>query len=436
MDIIAGECAETGLKTRWNDLDRKANVLYTSFRQNAKQEIYSEEEKVQLGKELIFEISQYQRDAAQSSFGSHPQCYADDEAHLSAIAQNINDGSKGSEEKLVNYAKAAHLIIDTEHDANGRISSVRIKERCDGFTDREYAEQSIANAVKTMLTGRAGTRSQEGFTALRMAAPKEVLNLTYQVTQSVLQSKHDAESSIRKTKLLHGVVKALWDGKRIERMPVKDDMGNEGFQWQIAMNRYAIVQKESERKMDICRKGDHIPINNERGIETGFYYAPVQMKSEECREVFTAFHEDTYGLNVKDMNPDYVDAVVYALSRTDDGGKTYFNGISGKQVLQSSALIDRLAYLYSADDLIHLLEDGKSISLFRPIGRHIGHDKSLESYAPSVIRHNIRGLEPSKLNCDIRERVVPIISSKSTINKTRTYEKNHVSSKQNRHLSL
>ena len=155
-----------------------------------------------------------------------------------------------------------------------------------------------ATAVKSFGTGVAGTFSQRGVRALRNDELKAVLELTYPVTQSILQAKHDPVDARNRYELLMGPARSLWRGQMI----AQDANGV----WNTVTD-------------DDCK--------------------PVQATKDQWVAAFSQFYGDA-GLGVA-VNSDNITKVANALS---DGNGTMLNLEDEKVIEQLASPMDRLAY--------------------------------------------------------------------------------------------
>lgn len=121
----------------------------------------------------------------------------------------IDTGAKGSLSKLKDYGTWVGMDIDD----TGRVVDVDNKTHA---TRESQKNVQYACAVKSHGTGVAGAYSQRAMSALRNVCPTAALEITKPVTQSTLQSKHDAEPALRKYNLMQGPLRAAWNGAVVE----------------------------------------------------------------------------------------------------------------------------------------------------------------------------------------------------------------------------
>lgn len=127
----------------------------------------------------------------------------------------IKTGAKGNDKKFANFMHWFGVTCDKA--AEGGFDFNSLKDTGHTLATRsEQQETAYATAVKSHGTGLGGGCSQRGMAALRNLQAKAVLEVTYPVTQSLLQVKHDAEDARHKYKMLLGPVRDLWRGSKLE----------------------------------------------------------------------------------------------------------------------------------------------------------------------------------------------------------------------------
>lgn len=370
---------------------------------------------------LLASLSRYTHLCYKASAMNNVISFGDMPEHLQTVAKYVNEGCKGKPAKLIGYMKALGVTVSTANEAgkpcivtdadkhmdvstiafadsgNGVLEWIN-PDHSTGLTAQDKQDQQQANATKSCLTGEAGAQSQHGMAALRNATPKEVLNLTYGVTQSVLQVKKSAEEAELKTQLLSDVVTALWQGKKIEKV--------DGA-WRVAVRE--APQFEYTDYKGRLRTGECVP----RGAEDIRKLQPKLVVGEKATPkewvgMFKAFYEDSAGMNLGPINGRFVRTVAKALS---DSKLTTMIGVSSddRYLMDKSSVLDRLAYektggLNTKVGFVSLLR-GHSVSEdpLNLFGGHVGHD--YHAYMPQQIKDNIVAALKGK-----PENVVPIIA--------------------------
>ncbi|MER6520098.1 hypothetical protein ABT246_24990 [Streptomyces sp. NPDC001553] len=255
-------------------------------------------EEIKLDQQVVTEeLSGLYRQAQRGEFGA-ALTFSDREAHLQSVREVcVETGAKGSESKLTDYARNLG-------DAQGT----------PGITQADQEASMFATAIKAHGTGLGGSFSQRAVRALRGEDLKAVLEVTYPVTQSILQAKHDAAEARHKYAMLQGPGRDLWRGRSIEHVGPG--------QW-----RTAFLDGE-----------------------------PVQATAEEWEKQFIEFYESKEGFGVT-VNPDYVTRVARAL----EDPKTGLIRNLEEDVSLRGTVMDRMAYGGAFADLVEAAKNRESI---------------------------------------------------------------------------
>ena len=231
-----------------------------------------------------------------------------------------------------------------------------------------------ATAVKTFGTGLAGAFSQRAVRALRNDELKAVLELTYPVTQSILQAKHDAAEARHKYEVLMGPGRDLWRGRLLER---------EGGAWKAV-------------------RSDGVP---------------VQATPQQWKAQFTEFYSAPDGFNVPGANPEYVERVAQALTNPDTG---LMRNLEEDPKL-SGAVMDRLAYGGTFRDLLAAaqtrenLYDGKMNELFAPKPTQRQREAALTwEYSGGAIESKEPALEAAQVKRDVLAADAPAARARTS----------------------
>ncbi|MEU0030664.1 hypothetical protein [Streptomyces sp. NPDC006335] len=255
-------------------------------------------EDIKLGQRVVTEeLSALYRQAQRGEFGA-ALTFSDREAHLQSVREVcVETGAKGSEKKLADYARNLG-------DAQGK----------PGITQDDQEASMFATAIKAHGTGLGGSFSQRAVRALRGEDLKAVLEVTYPVTQSILQAKHDAAEARHKYAMLQGPGRELWRGRRIEH-------AGPG-QW-----RTAFLEGE-----------------------------PIQATAEEWQKQFIEFYESKEGFGVT-VNPDYVSRVASALEDPKTG---LIRNLEEDPSLRGTVM-DRMAYGGGFEALVQAAKNRESV---------------------------------------------------------------------------
>lgn len=178
--------------------------------------------------------------------------YTDETTYFGSLhGACIDSHAKGSEGKFDTACKWAGFDVEKCENPDGSISIVNAVDT--GIRDdrREAcAEVQFATAVKSFATGLAGAVSQRGIAALRNQTPNEILELTYPVTQSVLQVKHDAAQGRVKYDMLKGPLRQHWMGFAMEPPspdePISPDDPMRGWRFKRDENGKKVVCTRDE----------------------------------------------------------------------------------------------------------------------------------------------------------------------------------------------
>ena len=220
--------------------------------------------------------------------------------HIASVRSAcVDTGAKGSDAKVDAYGSWVGYKPDG--------SATRVP----GRSDQEQV--MFATAVKSFGTGIAGSYSQRAIRALRDRCPDEVLELTYPVTQSLLQSKHDATEAKAKYDMLMGPVRHLWRGEALEHT---DDGG------------WSVVRDADGR--------------------------PVAARVSEWKKTFETMYTlptAKGGLNVS-VNQKNIDVVAHAL----DDGSGHIRNIEA-DVAEMASPLDELAYGGGFEQLKRLCDE-------------------------------------------------------------------------------
>ncbi|MEU7315502.1 hypothetical protein [Streptomyces sp. NPDC007083] len=251
-----------------------------------------------IGREVITEeLSGLYRTAQRSEFGAALR-FGSREAVLTSMREVcIETGAKGSESKLADFARNLGDEAGTPD-----------------ITQADQESSMFATAIKAHGTGLAGSFSQRTVRALRGEDLKAVLEVTYPVTQSILQAKHDAAEARHKYEMLQGPGRDLWRGRKLEHIGPG--------QWRPE-----------------CVDGE-----------------AVQATAEEWEAQFVEFYEAKDGFNVT-VNPDYVSRVAHALEDSKTG---LIRNLEEDPSLVGTVM-DRMAYGGGFDALVQAAKNREGV---------------------------------------------------------------------------
>lgn len=326
LDVKVSQHNHPELVERFEELTLAANDVQADFEAGE----ITDEQRLAANTELLAPISDYYREAMGVQFGEATLSFTDTAEHLRSVMHAcVETGAKGSEKKVMDYSR--YLGADPHTFADLGAPQV---------TREDHEAVQYATAIKSFGTGVAGAYSQRGVKALRNQTLKEVLELTYPVTQSVLQAKHDPEEARIKYENLMGPARALWRGQLLESGSSPDG--------HTVWN--AVYDKDGN---------------------------PQQADPATWKEQFVALYTSADGLNVS-VNEDYVAAVTNSL--TDKNTGRMMNMDDPKY--DAASTMDRLAYGGTYDDLITAAHERQNIF----DGEKNGH------FAPFAVRKNQKEL--------------------------------------------
>ena len=329
LDVKVSQHVDPELKERFAALTMRANEIQSDIEAGELDDASAWEQR----HALVGELSDYYRDAMSSQFGDATLRFGDAGDHVrSVIEASIETGAKGSMSKIEDYCR--HLGVDpaTMED----LGDTR-------HTRQEDQGVMMAVAVKSHGTGIAGSFSQRGVKSLRNAELKSVLELTYPVTQSILQSKHDPVEAEHKYNMLMGPARSLWKGRVLERVPAEDG----SYEW-------------AEARVD--------------GKDQ-------QATAEQWKAQFMDFYSSKDGLNVP-VSREHVDRVAAALTGSDGKIIDVEDPQQVDQLGDKASTMDRLAYGGDFSDLMAAASARENIFA----GSENAH------FAPFAIRDNQRAL--------------------------------------------
>jgi hypothetical protein len=291
LDVKVSQHVDPRRAETFAALKMRANEIQSDLEDGATTDAEAWEER----HELVGQLSDYYREVMESQFGDALLRFGDAGDHVKSVIEAcIDTGAKGSMSKIGDYCR--HLGVDPVTMADlGDTQHTRVED--EGVM--------MATAVKSHGTGIAGAFSQRGVKALRNAELKAVLELTYPVTQSVLQSKHDPEEARQKYNMLMGPARALWKGRKLEVLPNED-----------GTREWAVVRDDNGKE--------------------------VQADVETWKSQFVELYTAKDGLNVS-VNTANVEKVATALTGPD-GRIVDIEDLENDALPGAGSTMDRLAY--------------------------------------------------------------------------------------------
>lgn len=325
LDTKVSQHMDPELADRFEELRMQANDVKFDLDEGA----ITAREAFERNAALTAQLSSYYQDALRGQYGDATLSFSSVPAHLNSVMSAcVETGAKGSAKKVRDYAHYLGADPDTFADL-GETQATR----------EDHEGVMYATAIKSFGTGVAGTFSQRGVKALRNEELKAVLELTYPVTQSVLQAKHDPKEARQKYEMLMGPARALWKGRRLA----------------------ATVGPDGNRRWEAAR--------DDSGKE-------IQADTATWKRQFLDLYAAKDGLNVS-INDENVDKVAAALSR--DGVMIDMEEVpSGPDAAPLGSTMDRLAYGGTFEDVLAAAHNRENVF----DGAQNAH------FAPYVLRKN------------------------------------------------
>lgn len=317
LDIKSAQYQHPELGEEWNELVKEANEAHA--RQNRA-----------LQEQVVSRLSDLSHRTFDQAYGTDMLCFRDTKSLFKSLEHCVHSGAKGSISKLKDYGKYYGVSFETKMapDEHGKevecIDFDKFHEDKQPLATREDDLQvQKATAVKAFGTGIAGMYSQRGIKAMRNLAAESMLHLTYSMTQSILQSKHDAVEAIRKYDALMNVCRNLWRGYDMERVDNQDG----SVTWK------PVRDPENPGKYRQATKEDWI-------------------------KSFEEIYSSPYGANVK-VSPFDIVKVADALENPRTGKMRNIEDKTDENMIEKP--LDTLAYGGTLDDLTRLCQESKNL---------------------------------------------------------------------------
>lgn len=366
LDIKIGMYHDPSLEEEW----RRITLLANGIEQSAAKGNLHDDALRESRRDCVKRLSKFYDDCYDASAFKGAISFASVDEHLQSIYDLcIVTGAKGSPAKLAAYSQ--YLGCDFGSDAAR--SAAFTKEGIDlsGMTVSEHTcatremQQGVmlATEVKSFGTGIAGSVSQRGVRAMRDMTVGEaivkanklfgeemkaedlmlhddesllvaVTNVTYPVTQGLLQSKHDPWDAIRRFGATKGPIGDLWRGSK---------MTETEYGWKV------------EREDDGTAR-----------------HATVQEWVDQFKSVYETSHN---GFQVS-VNTDFAKLIAAAMA--DEEGRVIGVGADadGNQL---GSPMDRMAYEGTWDVWMTMMRDR----------RNLFEGRACSLFAPYAIRDNI-----------------------------------------------
>jgi len=269
------------------------------------------------------------------------------QTYLESLNEIAASGAKGKPGAVLNTAKQAGYEVETEVREDGKVwakpETVIVHDKT-LTTRKDEMDVEMALAIKSSGTGLAGQVSLNLAAVARNLCLKDGLDLTYNATQGILQSKHDAAIGIQQYTMLNGALREMWRGHKVEHVDTAPD---------APISEHWRVVKDDKGKS-------------------------VQLTTDEWVNQFMEIHNAKDGMNLAgDVNVEQVKLVANALTSPD--GTVY--DITSKEALMAlAAPMDRLGYGKATFDKV--VEAAKN-------NENLFEGEANFHLAPAAVRRNI-----------------------------------------------
>lgn len=302
MDVKAAKFANPDIADAWKKLEEIAN------KECGANGVISDE--------TFDKINQLCKDTLNASSFQNIMSYESPQAvaeSLIKMSKEFGNGAKGSVKKAAGYMKYLGYDLSVDDKGNCTVTEAPMTKEERFERNREVC---IALGCKCDETGVAGYASQKAIRALRDICPTEALELTYPVTQGMLQAKHDASEAKLKAHLTQNVIPDLWEGKRL----IQDDNGD----WNLSHDSVDGRSIPAQASTDEWKSQFMRIMCQANGIDV-----PSNATYSETRKEFSSI-----------MNPDALDIVANAMTDKESG---CIVGVT-KMANSKASFIDKMMY--------------------------------------------------------------------------------------------
>ena len=231
MDIKTAEALNPSLATLRENIEQEANDCARAMKEDgADRKVIRKKQD-----ELVERLTDYSRKVYETAGDyMHTIDFTSKETVFDSFRRMALDGSKGSASKLIDLLQYANWSVS---DADAKVTfkdmlslkdmnpdrfdewfatfRPEVKVESEPMVSHEETERvHEASSIKTDDTGSAGTKSQAVMAALREVCPASALNVTYNVTQALLQIKKDPVMAHRMDGLVCTDMATLFSGKK------------------------------------------------------------------------------------------------------------------------------------------------------------------------------------------------------------------------------
>lgn len=319
----------------------------------------SREERTEVNKAYMNDLNEFYRETFDSRSDRVRLRFDSIDSHMSSVAKCYETGAKGSERKLDDYAE--YLAVRKE--ADGHYTDLGHQDRAEMIAKHTGSQK--ATSYKTELTGVAGARSQAAVQLLRgrdeLAVATEI---TYPVTQAMLQAKHDPVDAAYRAETINGPLRDLWKGRAMSATEVDGR-----YQWSVL--------SDSDNR-------------------------PVQATTEQFASQMEKMIVHDQGMGVP-LNMDHVRRAAELLDdgtgRIVDTSRDNWSELSDEQ---QPLMLDKLAYNGSFNDVLTAARNKEQL-----------FTGANAQFAPSVVSHNQR-LAAAEMDGQVVEKEAKVFAAKET----------------------
>lgn len=350
-------------------------------------------------KDCLSELNRWSHKAL-SGIGTDHIVVKDDKTIIQSCQHIVDTGAKGSQSKMADFADNMGIHYELGEDGKADINTVeRIVDKHGNPESRakhEGASRDVdkkiqeTTAYKADNTSIGGTTSINGVTACRDKDIHAVLELTYPITQAILQSKHDPKDAKVKDEITRFWGKDIWDGYKLTgdwsltdpaeiqaqthdriRIPIVDGVSDE--------KREAIISAYKRGGMDAISISDKSYLSRDKdgGVQYTYEKCTPEEWKAQMKGMMTALKVD--------VNPDYIDRLAEIMERQTESsikglnGYDVYNSQTKKKVMgnkgtvagfseyaaEQGTLLDKMAYSDKLSAMVKEALDGpKARSLF------------------------------------------------------------------------
>lgn len=227
--LAAGEISDDDVTVKANVRKKENGKFVYKDTPNGKKPVY--ESKIingksainKLRKQAFAEMNDWAHDAL-DGIGTDHIIVKDEKTVMASLQHVVDTGAKGSQSKLKSLAD--NLGIEYELGEDGRVDldsvyrltkdgkhcSKGVYEGNQREIDKQIQETAAYKADNTAL---GGTTAQQGVAAFRDVDLTAALELTYPITQAILQSKHDPKDAKVKDEIVRFWGKDIWNGYKL-----------------------------------------------------------------------------------------------------------------------------------------------------------------------------------------------------------------------------